>query len=269
MGEWEFKLLAMAIIFGVGLGGGLAARRLAASENRAHWFGIGSALAGGIFLGAGLLHMLPDAAAGFRNLAPGWDYPAAFFLACLGFLLILFVERVLASHMGLNRGSHCDAESPPESCRDQSQAVYPYILALVLSVHSVLAGLALGAEKGMLAGAAILLAILAHKGSASFALAISLEQGGLSRLRVWGAVLVFSCMTPLGVLVGSAITNLLSTTGARGFEAIFDCLAAGTFLYIAVLDIIREEFFEQRHSWAKFATLCLGLAVMALLALWL
>lgn len=46
---------------------------------------------GGVFMGAGMLHMLPDAVI----LAQGkWEYPMPYFLACLGFFLIWSVDKI-------------------------------------------------------------------------------------------------------------------------------------------------------------------------------
>jgi len=50
--------------------------------------------------------------------------------------------------------------------------------------------------------------------------------------------------------------------------AVFDALAAGTFLYVAVLDIIQQEFAHARDRGIKFVLLSFGLGLMAVLAIW-
>jgi zinc transporter ZupT len=45
-------------------------------------------------------------------------------------------------------------------------------------------------------------------------------------------------------------------------------LAAGTFIYVAVLDIIEEEFSIPGNELLKFISIVLGLGLMALLAVW-
>ena len=53
------------------------------------------------------------------------------------------------------------------------------------------------------------------------------------------------------------------------FEAVFDALAAGTFLYIALLDILEEEFrASTSHRMGKFFLVLAGFALMALVAIW-
>ncbi len=65
-------------------------RGVAASERLLGW---GNAFAAGVFLAAGMVHMLPDADRVWNEL--GWEYPVAFALAGLAFTFMLLVEHVL------------------------------------------------------------------------------------------------------------------------------------------------------------------------------
>src|SRR5436190_17238055 len=137
------KLVAMAVILATGLGFGLSPLRIGQSPRSERFFSWGAAVAGGVFLAAGLVHMLPDAAEHLRSLEMA--LPLSFFIAGLGFLLVFGIEKALtltASH---------DGGTPTEG----RQAASPYILALILSIHSVIAGISLGAE-ATLAGASII-----------------------------------------------------------------------------------------------------------------
>ena len=58
---------------------------------------------------------------------------------------------------------------------------------------------------------------------------------------------IFSLMTPLGVLSGSGLATGLDGSGC------FNALAAGTFIYVAIIDIIDEEFMKLEVLRAKFA----------------
>jgi zinc transporter 1/2/3 len=75
-------------------------------------------------------------------------------------------------------------------------------------------------------------------------------------------------MTPIGVLAGLAFSRALSGQTAVILEAVFDALAAGTFVYVAVLDIIDESFAQKVDLGIKFALLTAGFLGMALLAVW-
>ncbi len=255
----SFKLLATALILVTGLAGGLLSVWLASSKRSQSIFSLGNAVAGGIFLGAGLIHMLPDAQQGFAGLAAGAAFPWVFVVCGLGFLMVLFLEKVLVGH----HGAIAAAED-----KQPGRSIYPYVLTLVLSVHSIIAGIALGTEQTMGLACVILIAVLAHKGSAAFALGVSLFRGGVGKARTMAIVSLFSFTTPLGIVLGAGMTALLTGTAERLTTSVFDALAAGTFLYVAVVDIVEEEFSRPEARRLKFCLLTSGLGLMALLAVW-
>lgn len=252
------KLIFAGVVLLTGLAGGMAALRLGQSSSGQRWFSWGSALAGGVFLGAGLIHLLPDAAQGLGQYFHGLDYPLAFALCAVGFLSILLLEKVICA------GWETEPDGPKAAAGPMA-----FILTAVLSFHSLLAGLALGAESTLAGSLAIFFAIVAHKGSAGFALGVGLQRAGVAGRRRWTALTLFCLSTPFGILAGAGLAFLASGPSGRLVEAVFDSLAAGTFLYIAVLDIIQEEFFQPTDRWPKFLLLVIGLVGMALLALWL
>jgi len=251
--ETEFKILTGLVIFATGaIGGALALRQGARDVTGTSMLTrMAAAAAGGVFLGAGLIHMLGDADDTFTAMLPDVDFPIAYLIAALGFIAVLTIERVVFKA--------ASAATRP----------YAYILTLVLGFHSLLAGIALGVEDTALVGLAIAVAIIAHKGAAAFALGMSFVKAGMSRGRAWRLLLTFSCVTPLGIFVGAAIGDTLSHGSGEVVEAVFDALAAGSFLYIAALDIIQEEFGDQEHSHLPgLGALLGGLGLMALIAVW-
>jgi len=254
----SFKIAAFAAVFLVGLLGGALSKWLAGSRKSEILFSFGNAFAGGIFLGAGLIHMLADAQEGFKTFTTS-DYPWYAVVCCAGFLLILFLEKVLIRR---------DHSPETASALPGTLTLYPYILMIVLSIHSVITGIALGTEGRIAQAFVILIAVMAHKGTAAFALTVSLLRGAVPLKRVFGMVVLFSSMTPVGILLGIGFMMMLSGTAEQVFEAGFDALAAGSFLYIALLDILQEEFSARQHRTAKFVLVLTGIAVMAVVAVW-
>ena len=63
-----FKIIALVAILITGIAGGLLSRILSAGKKSELVFTMGNAFAGGVFLGAGVIHMLPDAREGFEAL---------------------------------------------------------------------------------------------------------------------------------------------------------------------------------------------------------
>lgn len=254
-----FKYIALVVIFFTGILGGLSARKVSKSKQSAVLFSLGNSFAGGVFLGAGLIHMLPDAQATFSTMGDT-GYPWSVLICCLGFLLILFLEKVL-----LNK-EHANTDTSVHLTPKVS--LYPYILMLVLSLHSLITGIALGTEKVVSQTLIILLAVLAHKGTAAFALGISLLKSSIPMHRVVFMLISFSLMTSIGILLGMGLLEVLSDQSALIFEGVFDALAAGTFLYIALLDILNDEFAEKKRLLLKFSMVSLGFSVMAIVAIW-
>jgi zinc transporter 1/2/3 len=235
----------------------------------------GDTFAGGVLGGAGLLHLLGDGIDGLHAFAPRQHYPLALLLAGIGFLLILLIEGVIVGERSLAHESHAPHRHPAAShelgsgtrpiAAGRAQA---YVLLLVLSVHSIIVGLALGAQRTLPGTLIVFIAIMAHKGVAGFALGVGYARPGVPWRRALPGIAFFATMTPLGIGLGSALSALVSGSGALVVEAVLDSLGAGTFLYIAALDIIGAEFSSPEDRWAKWLSASLGFGTMALLALW-
>jgi solute carrier family 39 (zinc transporter), member 1/2/3 len=253
-----FKTIMAVLIIGTALAGGYLAFKIKESSRSTLYFSLGNTFAAGIFLGAGLIHMLPDATEGF-NAVLNSNFPFAAFVASLGFLLILFIEKVMVggeNHLFTSENATKDASSS-------------YVLILILSIHSIIVGVAFGTEELMKQSIVIAIAVLAHKGSAAFALGVSMLKSKMETGRIIKLIVMFSLMTPLGILSGVLIANALSGKAAQFSIAVFDALAAGTFLYVAIMDIFNEEFEEKKHTFLKLILAVSGLLLMALLAVWL
>ncbi len=55
-----FKLVSAAAILAIGLIGGLIPHYASRSESSRRFFSLGNAFAGGLFLGVGFIHLLPE-----------------------------------------------------------------------------------------------------------------------------------------------------------------------------------------------------------------
>ena len=227
----------------------------------------GNAFAAGVFLGAGFVHMLPDANAAWEQL--GWHYPIGMLLAAAAIIVMLLFEHVLPpehAHHAMHApsadrfgalGAHEHVGSP--------RAVYAILTAL--SIHSLFEGLALGAQRELRSALVIFAAILAHKSIEGFALGVSLARRAVPGARAAAPLALFAAATPFGIVAGAAVGAFQGRIGLA-CEAAFLSLAAGTFAYVATLDILREEFHEPGGRLAKWLWVVAGAGVMALLALW-
>lgn len=264
--------LLIAILVAGAIGAALPLRRRGTTGSD-RLLGWGNAFAAGVFLAAGLVHMLPDADRTWTSL--GHDYPTAFALAGLAFVFMLLVEHVLLPEQA-HEEMHAPsgerfariAEHHHHAGPHSGDAVAAYAVLIALSIHSMLAGLALGAEAELSRALVIWLAIIAHKTAAGFALGVSLARSGLPARQTWSLVALFAAATPAGGLIGAILDEVFEGRLGAGLEATFLSIASGTFVYVATFDILRDEFPAPGGRFAKWCVLTAGVAAMSALALW-
>lgn len=266
----ELKALSSGLVFIAGTVSVLLPWAFGTGGPAERFMAWGNAFAGGVLGGAGLIHLLNGGASEFRALAPGLDNPLAFVLAGAGFMLMLLIEAVIvADHSGPGISvPRFGSGSVGREIGPQPHAVI-YVLLLVLSIHSLIVGIAMGAQRSVSKALIVFIAILAHKMGAGFALGIVYRRAGSSVRRTVPIAALFSSMTPLGILAGTVVEVLISSEGSQFFEAIFDCVGAGTFMYIASVDIVRAEFEVRGDRWQKWLLAAAGFSTMAVLAQWI
>ena len=88
----EVKILAALAILAMGILGGIVPLAAARHGTGRRLLSFGNALAGGIFLGAGFIHLLPEAGEALKEVV---DYPLAPLVAALGIGLLLLIDRVV------------------------------------------------------------------------------------------------------------------------------------------------------------------------------
>jgi hypothetical protein len=95
-----FKYIAMISLFVMAMAGGLWPMKIGKAPNAKVFLSLGNTFGGGVFLGGGLLHLLPESNENLLtvsetlNMPSLQSYPFAFLLCGLGFFAILIVEEV-------------------------------------------------------------------------------------------------------------------------------------------------------------------------------
>lgn len=198
------------------------------------------AFGAGVFLGAVFFHLLPDVKAS----------KDAFVFVLLGFLFVLLFEQFTTIHHDDDCGPDC-----PHRHDVVGMAAF-----VGLVVHSLTAGFALGV--GMLGderlGFIMFFAIIAHKAVGAFSLATVLKLSSFSVKKSAKLLATFAIMTPLGAIIAYLLMDGLDGAAIRVPTA----LAAGTFLYVATMDLLPEAFHTRKHRIGSVASMFLGLAVM-------
>ncbi len=213
----------------------------------------------GVMLGAGFIHMLPEAVegAGFRAVP----------FVLVGFLFLFLVERFALVHVCAEPGplpGHADHAHQPghdPHCATGCQVHTVGLAAFVgLSLHTLVDGFALGAasqETGL--GFFVFLAILLHKIPSSFSLSTILAAEGYSRRRALLLNGLFALMVPAGAALYALLRGAVQV---EAFTAYALAASAGTFLHLALSDILPDLHRRGGPKLRLSAALLAGVAVM-------
>src|SRR5690606_23405030 len=135
---------------------------------------------------------------------------------------------------------------------------------LSLGFHSLIEGVAFGVEQTATSATKTLLVIIAHKGFASFALAVSLNKQLKRTSKVVKWIIFFSLFTPLGAIIGLLINDIQWKNGVL-MSFCVKALSSGIFVYVGLIEIILVELNEQRDKKWKFIMIVCGSIIMSLL----
>ncbi|GMF09153.1 unnamed protein product [Phytophthora lilii] len=184
-------------------------------------------------------------------------------------------EQALALGSNVRRSRAGHSHLGGSAAEPGSMAV-AMVLFIALSFHSVLEGLGIGAQTETAWG--VFLAIVMHKGLAAFALGSGLVQSAMPVAQVTLYMVVFSFMSIIGIVVGWIIAADSSEDSAAA--GICVALASGTFIYVAVMEVIPQEFPRHSHDGGhghqqqssdtlkKSIALVAGYAIFGALAKW-
>lgn len=229
-----FALIAAAVFFG-----GVLPVFRHWNEDRLPLF---LSLSAGLMLGTAFLHLIPHA---FELLGA---QTGLYVLA--GLLFLYLFEKFITVHI-------CEADQ----CEVHKLGVSAFI---GLFLHALTDGLALGA--GLLVpklGFIVFIAIFAHKAMEAFSLTSILIHAQKSRAQILLANTALLLAIPLGALLAYAFVGRPAHPEGAGIALAF---SAGTFLHVALSDLLPEVHRHSRLKNQAIAFFVGGLALMALLA---
>lgn len=174
-----------------------------------------------------------------------------------------------ASHDGHGHVAHGHGhggDSHGHSHMDISQGtsyIVAYLLVLALSFHNIFEGIALGTQQDYPSTVSIFIAILAHSPLAGFALGVSLVKARATPLMLLSCLFIFSFMTMAGAALGLGLSYALEGDTLTVVSACFQSFSAGTFLFVALEEIIPKEMAMPKDKALKLFLCLLGLLFMA------
>ncbi|CAL9218126.1 unnamed protein product, partial [Arabidopsis halleri] len=261
-------------------------------------FVVVKALASGVILATGYMHVLPDSFYELNSPClpknPWRKFPFTTFIAMISALITLMVDsyamswqkkRMLKSQANvvetLEDGSN-EMERNNETKVDdaKSQLIRHQVIAQVLElgivVHSVVIGLAMGASDNKCTIRSLIAALCFHQ------LFEGMGLGGCILQAQYGAkisgtmVFFFSVTTPSGIALGMLLQTVYSPSSPTALivVGVLNACSAGLLNYMALVDLLGADFFGPKlQGNMKLQTLAyvgvfLGAGGMSLMAKW-
>lgn len=246
------KWLAALIILITSLSAGQVSLQIANRYKRL--LSLCEAAANGIFIGAALFHLFPEAAFAFSSCKHCYPYLHTLVISLGAFIALVYLERWTTSNHNRFR-----------------QLSTAWSMLLLLSIHAFIAGLALGISNSVTVVSTVFLAIMAHKAFEIFALVMNLHRRVNARYSTQLLFVIFSFVTPLGILLGCSGDTLFTLTADSTATAYFNAIAAGTFFYIATIHAQHQHhpLNDSHHKYTQALAMIVGTVAMGVLAIWI
>ncbi|KAL9654898.1 hypothetical protein ABK040_008688 [Willaertia magna] len=168
-----------------------------------------------------------------------------------------------------------------------------FVLWFALSIHSIFLGLGFGAQTDVANMWGVFAAIISHQLIEAFSLGSMVEKGCK---KIWAAILLiitYSLAVPIGIAIGMIVLAAIGTTSEDDHhsgeaddhsghdhtggiknpswlvtQGVFMVLAAGAFVYVALLEIAIHQPVKKVLKISRFLLMVLGFALMAILKIW-
>lgn len=215
------------------------------------------ALSTGIFLGLLFLMLLPEALEEIEH--GGYDTHVAMYAILAGFVLIMMIEMVMKHRHMSGCGCQC--------CEDAHSHKITSISSFIgLSVHAACDGLALAATflAGEEVGLVATVGMCIHKFVVLFSLSTTMLLTDMDRRTEMRYLLGFSLITPIA---GILFFLLFSGVDIEGISGIPLAFAAGTFMYVALCDMLPESFHRKNQDVRSFVLILAGIALIAIVSI--
>ena len=253
-----FEWISIVSILTITLLGGFYPLFRQEKARSAHGFPMGQAFTAGVFLALALTMMLPAGTHLLGRAFPDTDYPFASLVAILTFVFLLAIEHITTMAV--------EGHSSPEGAKLSNPSI-PIIMTLMIALPSFMLGAALGVS-GTATAVLILIAIIAHKGSAAFALALKMVRSTLTRAQTYALFSLFALSTPVGIMVGEQLHQALTGQAMFLIKGTIMSLASGAFLYMATLHELKNTpLIETCHTKRGFLWMVAGFVITALIRL--
>lgn len=249
-------------------------------------------LSAGVMLGASFFHVMPEAMEYAGPLFGWWMALGAVGLFCIERFIAPHSHEIdggghhhgkhehVHQHEGGDEHKHALGTPNHHDQRAAAPAVAGWMAVVGLTIHTFMNGVGLagatlaGSEQAKssllgwaLPGLAMFLAIILHKPADALAISTVLTRKGASRHMVGLVQVGFALMVPVGVVAFCLTSGAIKEDMRNQLTGAALAFSAGTFLFIALSDLLPEVQFHRHDRFALFLALVFGVAVMGGIAL--
>ena len=107
---------------------------------------------------------------------------------------------------------------------------------------------------------------MAHKGAESFSLITNMITQHIRSVHASIALVIFSCMTPIGIIIGKNLLDMRIAETNYLIQPYFDAMAAGTFIYVA---LVCNPYHAKKTSLLSAVLAISGFAIMSILSVYI
>jgi zinc and cadmium transporter len=223
----------------------------------------------GVMLGASFFHVMPDAMEKAKGAFGWW--------MALGVVGLFCIERFLAPHSHeLSSQLQPEHEHEPGCEHDHEHRAAPavagWMAVLGLTIHTFMNGAGLagavqfdteaGAAAAALPGLALFLAIILHKPADALAISTVLWRKGVSPGKLTLVQLGFAAMVPVGAAAFLLAEKTIASDFVNQLTGAALAFSAGTFLFIALSDLLPEVQFHRHDRIPLSLALIAGVLLM-------
>lgn len=213
-------------------------------------------LAVGALLGDALIHLIPEAIAGFSEAS------SAALWVLVGILLFFSIEKFL--HWHHHHSTHGTREMEGTPTHEAHRHPLGTLVFTADGLHNLIDGIIIGASYliSIEVGIATTIAVILHEIPQEIGDFAILLHAGFSKARA----LLINFSSALLAFVGVFIILALESTGGQFLPAM-TAVSAGSFLYIAGSDLVPElhKTVGVRHSLIQLAAIVIGIGLMWML----
>lgn len=250
-------------------------------------------LSAGVMLGASFFHVMPDAMEMAGPYFGWWMSLGVVGLFCIERFIAPHSHEIDTQHKHHDHAGHCHdhdhahlhAHAPAggKEPKAAAPAVAGWMAVVGLTIHTFMNGVGLAGAVQLdwgsasehlanalawtLPGLAMFVAIVAHKPADALAISTVLTRKGVSPRQISLVQLGFALMVPAGAVAFNLTRGAIQANMENQLTGAALAFSAGTFLFIALSDLLPEVQFHRHDRVPLFLALTTGVALMGGIAL--